>query len=43
MSSIGSPSPLTPFTGMVKWKWDIMPVVLIAGFGGLPFKTLLHL
>jgi chromate transporter len=31
------------FTGMVKWKWDIMPVVVIAGFAGLPFKTLLHL
>jgi hypothetical protein len=23
--------------------WDIMPVVLIAGFVGLPFKTQLHL
>jgi hypothetical protein len=26
-----------------KWKWDLMLVVVIAGFVGLPYKTLLHL
>jgi hypothetical protein len=25
------------------WKWDLMLVVVIAGFVGLPYKTLLHL
>ena len=27
--------------GMVRWKWDIAPVVLIAGFAGLIFKMFL--
>jgi hypothetical protein len=26
-----------------KWKWGLMLVVVIAGFVGLPYKTLLHL
>jgi chromate transporter len=26
------------FVGMVRWKWDIVPVVLIAGFAGLIFQ-----
>jgi chromate transporter len=29
------------FIGMIRWKWDIVPVVLGAGFAGLIFKTLL--
>jgi chromate transporter len=29
------------FTGMTKWKWGIIPVVLGAGFAGLIFKLLL--
>jgi chromate transporter len=29
------------FLGMVRWKWDIVPVVLGAGFAGLIFRTLL--
>ena len=27
------------FIGMVHWRWDIVPVVLSAGFAGLRFKT----
>ena len=29
------------FIGMVRWKWDIIPVVLSAGFAGLIFKMFL--
>jgi chromate transporter len=29
------------FIGMVRWKWDIVPVVLTAGFAGLLFKMFL--
>ena len=29
------------FAGMVRWKWDVIPVVLGAGMTGLLFKTLL--
>jgi chromate transporter len=29
------------FIGMVRWKWDIVPVVLTAGFAGLIFKMFL--
>jgi chromate transporter len=29
---------LVAFTGMVRWKWDIVPVVLTAGFAGLIFR-----
>jgi chromate transporter len=29
------------FIGMVRWKWDIVPVVLSAGFAGLTFKMFL--
>src|ERR1700739_430332 len=29
---------LVAFAGMVRWKWDIVPVVLTAGFAGLIFK-----
>jgi hypothetical protein len=32
---------LVAFVGMVRWKWDIVPVVLSAGFAGLIFKTFL--
>src|SRR5246127_446988 len=28
---------LVAFAGMVRWKWDIVPVVLTAGFAGLIF------
>jgi chromate transporter len=31
---------LAAFAGMVKWKWDIIPVVLCAGALGLAFKML---
>ncbi len=31
------------FVGMLKWKWDIVPVVLGAGLLGLIFKFLLGL
>jgi len=27
------------FIGMIRWKWDIVPVVLLAGFSGLVFKV----
>jgi len=29
------------FLGMVRWRWDIIPVVLSAGFAGLIFKMFL--
>jgi chromate transporter len=29
------------FIGMVRWKWDIVPVVLTAGFAGLIFRMFL--
>jgi hypothetical protein len=29
------------FIGMVHWKWDIIPVVLSAGFAGLIFRMAL--
>ena len=29
------------FIGMVRWKWDIIPVVLSAGFAGLIFRMFL--
>ncbi|MBV9998083.1 MAG: chromate efflux transporter [Verrucomicrobia bacterium] len=29
------------FTGMVRWKWDIVPVILGAGVAGLIFRMLL--
>jgi uncharacterized membrane protein YjjP (DUF1212 family) len=29
------------FLGMVRWKWDIIPVVFGAGLLGLLFKVLL--
>jgi chromate transporter len=29
------------FIGMVRWKWDIVPVVLGAGFAGLIFTMFL--
>jgi chromate transporter len=29
---------IVAFAGMVRWKWDIVPVVLIPGFAGLIFK-----
>ena len=29
------------FSGMIRWKWDIVPVVLRAGLAGLIFKMLL--
>ena len=29
------------FIGMVRWKWDIVPVVLSAGFAGLIFRMFL--
>jgi len=29
------------FTGMVKWKWDVIPVVLGSSLAGLAFKLLL--
>ncbi|MDD5260957.1 MAG: chromate efflux transporter [Methylacidiphilales bacterium] len=29
--------------GMVKWKWDIIPVVIGGGLIGLAYKTLLHM
>jgi len=29
------------FIGMVRWRWDIVPVVLSAGFAGLIFKMFL--
>ena len=32
---------LLAFVGMVKWKWDVIPVVLGAGVAGLLFKLLL--
>jgi chromate transporter len=32
---------LVAFVGMVRWKWDIVPVVLTAGFAGLIFRMLL--
>ena len=32
---------LIGFIGMVKWKWDVIPVVLGAGAAGLIFKMLL--
>jgi hypothetical protein len=32
---------IVAFAGMVRWKWDIVPVVLIAGFAGLIFKMFL--
>jgi hypothetical protein len=28
---------------MVRWKWDIIPVVLSAGFAGLIFRMFLSL
>jgi chromate transporter len=31
---------LVAFVGMVKWKWDIIPVVLGAGIAGLIYKTI---
>ena len=31
------------FSGMIRWKWDIVPVVLSAGLAGLIFKMLLQL
>ena len=30
---------LVAFVGMVSWKWDIVSVVLIAGFAGLIFRS----
>jgi chromate transporter len=32
---------LVAFTGMIRWKWDIVPVVLTAGFAGLIFRMFL--
>jgi chromate transporter len=32
---------IAAFMGMVRWKWDIMPVVLGAGFVGVVFKMFL--
>jgi chromate transporter len=32
---------LVAFVGMVRWKWDIVPVVLSAGFAGLIFRMFL--
>jgi Chromate resistance exported protein len=32
---------IVAFAGMVRWKWDIVPVVLIPGFAGLIFKMFL--
>jgi hypothetical protein len=29
------------FSGVIRWKWDIVPVVLCAGLAGLVFKMLL--
>jgi hypothetical protein len=29
------------FIGMVRWKWDIIPVVLSAGLAGLIFRMFL--
>ena len=33
---------LAAFIGMIRWKWDIIPVVLGAGILGLIFKMLLY-
>jgi hypothetical protein len=30
---------LVAFVGMVKWKWDLIPVVMGAGIAGLIYKT----
>jgi chromate transporter len=32
---------IVAFIGMVRWKWDIVPVVLCAGFVGVVFKIFL--
>jgi chromate transporter len=33
---------IVAFVGMLKWKWDIIPVVISSGILGLIYKLILH-